>query len=146
MRFSTVAPILIALLAAGSLAFAELPGAGESTRANMSAGRSNGPQDLFLPVYTIMNQDPATMGCQGCHIGAQPGFGPWWMSTQEEVLAALEDEQAVDGGRAGTLATLLHDGTMPFSGQPWGQPELDTLDRWLCCNYEASCSDYACPL
>lgn len=104
-------------------------------------------ENPFDPVWAIMTQDRGadSMGCRGCHIGPQPRLRPWFGDTEEDVLATLETGISpdgtnvgfvpVEGGRFGSLGSVLHSCFMPFNGTCWGDDELALLDAWLI-NYE----------
>src|SRR6266851_5241999 len=95
----------------------------------------------FDGVFEIMTRPrgPSSMGCRGCHIGAEPVSGiPYFGSTQDEVETYLRTDDF--GHHVGGIGTspiarrLRQDGDpapMPRAGMAWGQDELDKLILWL---------------
>lgn len=135
MRVRLIAPaLLVGLVTAHEML---VPAPAKPVQARTECG------DPFDPVWDIMTQDRGSdsMGCRGCHIGPQPGFGPWFGDTKEDVRATFEtginpdgDDLGVipvDGGRDGQLGQFLHNNIMPLFGTYWGDDELALLDAWL---------------
>jgi hypothetical protein len=95
----------------------------------------------FDDVFEIMSRQrgPDSMGCAGCHIGADsvPGV-PYFGATQDEVEEYLRTDDYgyhVAGRLNSPIARRLrHDGDpapMPRSGTQWTQDELGKLYAWL---------------
>jgi hypothetical protein len=140
MKIGNVIPVVLPALVA-FLAIALFDPAGGAARPPAPPIVIQG--DLFDPVFAIMNdgRGPDSLGCRGCHIGPQPGFGPWWGDDRDTVLATLEsgvtpdgqvlDPPPLDGGRKGILGRFVHQGTMPLGGMQWDDDSLAILDKWL---------------
>lgn len=109
------------------------------------------PTDPFDPVWNTMTQVEGgdSPGCRGCHIAPEPGFGPWFGDTRDDVLAYFisgPGASLVAGCRQSLLAASLGlvDGQppfmprdAPFDGRFWvddpnlGLTELTDLGIWL---------------
>ncbi len=89
--------------------------------------------DPFDPVWAIMTQPLGidSKGCRGCHVGPDPGLGPYWGDDQATVRQSIEAAGLVVGGRMSYLASRLRAGDMPLFGMPWEADDLTLLDAWL---------------
>lgn len=84
-------------------------------------------------VWAIMTQPLGldSKGCRGCHVGPDPGLGPYWGDDQTTVRQSIEAAGLVVGGRMSYLASRLRAGDMPRFGMPWEADDLTLLDAWL---------------
>jgi len=115
-------------------------------------GTAHAQCNLFDPIWATMTQQEGgdSPGCRGCHIAAQPEFGPWFGDTEEDVLNyflnTAQGRHYVSGGRQSILARALGlvDGVYPYmprgapiDGRFWvddpdqGLTELTDLGNWL---------------